>query len=65
VPEMSLLRSVNMISLLLAVSSQASAEGGSAVHRQQSNPNSLIFFSKNDTLALHEAVGRHIILINI
>lgn len=54
-----------MINLLLAVSSQGSAEGGSAVHRQQGNPNSLIFFSKNDTLALYETVGQHIILINI
>ena len=62
---MSLLRPVNKISLLLAVSSQKKPNIGVAVHRQQGNPNSLIFFSKNDTLALHEAVGRHIILINI
>ena len=54
-----------MINLLLAVSSQASGEGGLAVHRQQGNPNSLIFFSKNDMLELHEAVGQLIILINI
>ena len=38
---------------------------GLAVHRQQGNPDSLIFFSKNDTLALLEAEGQQIILINI
>jgi len=63
---MSLLRSVNMINLLLAVSSQASGEGGLAVHRQQGNPNSLLFFLKKNRLASAiRRTGRHIILINI
>jgi hypothetical protein len=60
VPEMSLLKSI-----CCWQSAVRRPNKGLAVHSQRGNPNSLIFFSKIDRLALHKAVGQHIILINI